>query len=105
MRSRTEKPSSVPSKQLPQPLEAIWSRPGREIALTFFHQEASLDLTVEQLRHEVLSYSVFLKEAQVRTAQRVVLVFPAEQEQIVAFLACLHVGAVPCLIAPLNHST
>jgi len=104
VRSRTEKPSSVPSKQLPQPLEAIWSRPGREIALTFFHQEASLDLTVEQLRHEVLSYSVFLKEAQVRTAQRVVLVFPAEQEQIVAFLACLHVGAVPCLIAPLNHS-
>lgn len=104
MRSRTEKPASVPTKQLPQPLEAIWSRPGHEIALSFFRQETSYDLTVEQLRREVLSYSLYLKESNVGAAQRVVLSFPEEREQIVAFLACLYVGAVPCLVAPLEHS-
>ena len=102
MQSQSERPSLG---TVPWPLEAIWSRQGGDVALTFARRKSSVDVTVEELRSEILDYAIFLKESGVEAAERVVLAFPEEREQVVSFLASLYIGAVPCLVAPLERST
>ena len=101
MQSQSERPSLG---TVPWPLEAIWSRQGGDVALTFAGHKATVDVTVEELRSEVLDYAIFLKESGVESEERVVLAFPEEREQVTSFLASLYIGAVPCLVAPLERS-